>query len=172
LEEFIPEFTDYVGYDVPLSARLKNLGAPRFIYNKQEMKIKYSCEVEVWNGDFTDYIMTLKYYDIEIVFDMWLEGMTLNTEWYKVQMDRAEVTSDVVDNLERVHANKRVTKFFNRAFQMILPWVNEFRPYGVAAIPIPDTLVDLIRIRDLKLAIRDNYFSFTLDPEFIIQSPE
>jgi len=34
LEQFIPDLTDYIGYDVPLSARMKNIGAPRFIYNK------------------------------------------------------------------------------------------------------------------------------------------
>jgi hypothetical protein len=34
LESFIPDFTSYVGYDVPLSARIKNLGAPRFVLNK------------------------------------------------------------------------------------------------------------------------------------------
>ena len=112
--------------------------------------------------------MTFKYHDIEINFDMWLDGMSINTEWYTIKMDHAEVTSDIVDNLERIHANRRITHFFNMAFDMILPWVNEFRPEGVAVIPVPETLADLVRIRDLKMAVRENYFAFTCDPEFII----
>jgi len=136
------------------------------------MRIKFSCEVEVWNADFSEYIMTFKYHDIVIDFDMWLENMNLNTEWYTIKMDRAEVTSDIIDNLERVHANRRVTNFFNMAFDMIIPWVNEIRPKGVAEIPLPDTLVDLVHIKNLKMAVRDNYFAFTLDPEFIIKTPD
>ena len=53
---------------------------------------------------------------------------------------------------------------------MIIPWANEFHPKGVTSIPIPDTLVDLVHIRKLKMAVRDNYFSFTLDPEFIMKT--
>ena len=52
---------------------------------------------------------------------------------------------------------------------MIVPWVNDLHPYGVSKIPIPDTLADLVRIKDLKMAVRDNYFAFTLDPEFIMR---
>lgn len=136
------------------------------------MNIKYSAEVEVWYDDYSEKIMTFRYYDIETDFDMWLEGMNINTEWYKIKMDHAEVSSDIVDNLERIHANKRITRFFNMAFDMIIPWVNEFRPEGVAVIPIPEVLADLVRIRDLKMAVRDNYFAFTCDPEFIIQTPD
>ena len=53
---------------------------------------------------------------------------------------------------------------------MIVPWVNDLHPYGVSKIPVPDTLVDLVRIKDLKMAVRDNYFAFTLDPEFIMKA--
>lgn len=172
LEDFIPELTDYIGYDVPLSARFLNIGAPRFIFNKQEMKIKFSMEVQVFDEDFKEHFLTFKYYDLIVDFDMWLENMNLQTEWFSIEMDHAEVTSDIVDNLERTHANKRITQFFNYAFDMILPWVNQARPYGVSYYPIPDVFVDFVRIKDLKMAVRDNYFSFTLDPEFLIKTPE
>lgn len=172
LEDFIPELTDYIGYDVPLSARFRNIGAPRFIFNKHEMQIKYSLEVEVWDKDFKELYMTFKYHDIEIDFDMWLEGMNVMTEWYTIKMDHAEVTSDVVDNLERTHANRRITHFFNLAWDLIIPWANEMQPYGVSYFTIPEVLVDLVKIKDLKMAVRDNYFSFTLDPEFIIKTPD
>lgn len=98
---------------------------------------------------------------------MWLEDMNVLTDWNTIQMERAEIKSDLVKNLERTHADKRVTDFFNYAFNMIIPWANEFHPYGVSSIPIPETISDLVRIRDLKMAVRDNYFSFTLDPQFI-----
>lgn len=84
LENFVPDLTSYIGFDVPLSARFKNLGAPRFIFTKHEMKIFFSMEVEVYDEDFKDYFLTIKYHDLQIDFDMWLEGMMLETEWYKV----------------------------------------------------------------------------------------
>jgi len=134
------------------------------------MKIKFSMEVECWNEDFTEYFLTFKYYDVVIDFDMWLDGMELMTEWYSIEMGRAEVSSDIVDNLERTHANHRITQFFNYAFDMIIPWANDYRPYGVSYIPIPETFNDLIKIKHLKMSVRDNYFSFTLDPEFLIKA--
>merc|ERR1712046_223913 len=102
---------------------------------------------------------------------MWLDGMNLRTEWFSIEMDHAEVSSDIVDNLERIHANHRITQFFNMAFDMIIPWANDIQPYGVSYFTIPEVLVDLVRIKNLKMAVRDNYFSFTLDPEFLIKTP-
>jgi len=127
-------------------------------------------EVEVWDEDFSDNFLTIKYHDVDIDFDIWLEDMTVLTYCNSIKMDHAEISSDLVKNLERTHANKRVTRFFNQAFDMIIPWANEFHPKGVTSIPIPDTLVDLVHIRKLKMAVRDNYFSFTLDPEFIMKT--
>jgi hypothetical protein len=34
MEGAIPDITDYVGYDVELSLRFKNIGAPRFIFTE------------------------------------------------------------------------------------------------------------------------------------------
>lgn len=171
LENFIPDFTSHVGYDVPLSARIKNLGAPRFIFDKEEMNIKFGMEVEVWDEDFREYFLSIKYHDVMIDFDMWLEGMNILTDWNTIKMENAEINSDMLRDFERTHANKRVTQFFNYAFDLIIPWANEFHPKGVSSIPIPETIVDLVKIRNLKMAVRDNYFSFTLDPEFIMVTP-
>lgn len=55
---------------------------------------------------------------------------------------------------------------------MILPWANKHKPYGVSSFVIPEYLVDLVHIRDLKMAVRDNYFSFTMDPEFIMKATQ
>jgi hypothetical protein len=170
LENFVPDFTSYVGYDVPLSARIKNFGAPRFVFDKENMIVKFSMEVEVWDEDYNDMFLTIKYNDVVIDFDMWLEDMTVLTNWNTIKMDHAEIRSDLVKNLDRSHADKRVTNYFNYAFGMLIPWANEFHPKGVSSIPIPETLVDLVHIRDLKMAVRDNYFSFTLDPQFIMKT--
>lgn len=116
LESFVPDFTSYAGYDTPLSAKIKNYGAPRFIFNREEMKIKYSMEIEVWDEDFSQKFLSIFLHDMHIDFDMWLEGMFVYTEWNHIKMDHAEVKSDMIENLERTHANKHVTDFFNYAF--------------------------------------------------------
>lgn len=166
LENFIPDLTDYIGFDVPLSARFKNVGAPRFVFNREEMNIKFSMDVEVWDEDYKNYILTIRYNDVHVDFDMWLENMNIITNWNTIKMKDAMVTSSIVKNLERGHANRKVTQFFNYAFDIIIPWINDVRPYAVATIPIPSEINDILLIRDLKMAVRQNYFAFTLNPIF------
>lgn len=64
LENAVPDLTDYIGYDVPLSARIRNMGAPRFIFNRHEMIIVYSMAVEVWDEHFDNWVVTIEYHDI------------------------------------------------------------------------------------------------------------
>lgn len=170
LEGAIPDLCDFIGYDVPLSGRFKNVGAPRFVFNNEAMTIKYSMEVEVWDEAFTKQYLTLTYHDIVIDFDMKLKDMHLRTEWHKIQMSHAEVRSDIVTTLAKTRANAKVTNYFNWAFDLIVPWVNELHPTNVSDIPIPTEIDGLVRINDLHMDVRDNYFSFTLDPEFLIKS--
>lgn len=172
LDNFIPDLTDYIGFDVPLSMRFKNVGAPRFIFNREEANILFNMEVEVWDEHYENYILTIKYHEVHVDFDMWLEGMNLTCNWNTIKMKNAEVTSPVVKNLERVHANQKVTQFFNYAFDIIIPWINEEKPYAVAIIPLPSEIDDMLYIRDLKMAIRQNYFAFTLDPVFIMKATQ
>jgi len=73
MEAFMPGITENVGYDVPLSARFKNIGAPRFIFNKENAKVKFSMEVEVWDKDYQELYLTIRYRDLILDFDMWLE---------------------------------------------------------------------------------------------------
>lgn len=172
LENAVPDLTDYIGYDVPLSARIRNMGAPRFIFNRHEMIIVYSMAVEVWDEHFDNWVVTIEYHDIQIDFEMWLEGYNVTTWWNEIKMDKATIHSDVVKNLQTTHADRLVTWYFNNMFQMILPWANKHKPYGVSSFVIPEYLVDLVHIRDLKMAVRDNYFSFTMDPEFIMKATQ
>lgn len=124
-------------------------------------------EVEVWDEDYKNKFMTIQYHDVYIAGDLWLEGMNLISEWDTIKMDHASIKSDLVQNLDKVHANKRVTEYFNYAFKVIIPWANEFHPFGVTTIPIPEVIGDKVRIKNLKMAVRDDYFSFTCDPEFL-----
>jgi hypothetical protein len=47
---------------------------------------------------------------------------------------------------------------------MILPWVNEFHPANINAIPIPREIPELMIINDLEIEVGDDFFSFTMDP--------
>ena len=54
--------------------------------------------------------------------------------------------------------------YFNWAFEMILPWVNEVHPANVNAIPIPREIPELMIINELQIEVGDDFFSFTMDP--------
>ena len=105
LEAFMPGLTDYVGYDIPLSARFKNVGAPRFIFNKENMNVHFSMEVEVWDKDYHELYMTIKYHDLVIDFDMWLEHPVGQNEielyWNKIEMDHAEIDSKFLSDKQK-----------------------------------------------------------------------
>lgn len=170
LEAFVPGLTDLVGYDVPLSARFKNIGAPRFVFNKQETNVLFSMAVEVWSEHYVDYYFTINFYDIFVDFEMWLEQVhhtthyMLNTEWYTLEYARVEIESDVLHFRDQERVNKVTNDYFNFILQQIIPWVNDVRPINVARIPLPNYLNNEVRIKGLKMSVRENYFSFTCYP--------
>lgn len=53
---------------------------------KNKLKIVYSLEVGVYDENFQKEYVTIKYHDIEIDFQMKLEGMILMTEWNTIKM--------------------------------------------------------------------------------------
>ena len=71
----MPDLTEYTDYDLPLSAKFMNLGAPRFVYNDQEMSVIFDMKVVFYDEFYTQEIMSISYEDIYIDFDMWLEDM-------------------------------------------------------------------------------------------------
>lgn len=81
LEGAIPELCEYVGYDMPLSSRFKNLGAPIFTLNKQELRVNFSMQVEVFDENFTSNFLTITFENIIIDFTMKVEKMKIITEW-------------------------------------------------------------------------------------------
>jgi hypothetical protein len=53
LEGAIPQFTKYVGFDKEISLKLKNVGAPRFIFDDdKQMSITFSMEVDLYDEFF------------------------------------------------------------------------------------------------------------------------
>ena len=84
---------------------------------------------------------------------MKLENMHLLIDWVNIQMGKAEVKSDIVKSLERTHANIKVMNYFNWTFDLILPWVNEFKPKEISDILIPNEIDGLIRMNNLKMRV-------------------
>jgi len=80
----VPGLADYAGWDLPMSAIFKNVGAPRFVFNSEEMSVLFSMEVDYYTEDFSEMLMTITYNDIYIDFDMWLEAMKLKFEWWSI----------------------------------------------------------------------------------------
>ena len=62
-------------------------------------------EVEIFDENFTSNFMTITFKDIIIDFTMKLKNMTLLTEWQQISMLSASISSAIVQNLEKHHAN-------------------------------------------------------------------
>jgi len=62
-------------------------------------------EVEIFDEKFTSNFMTITFKDIIIDFTMKLDNMTLLTEWQQISMQSASISSAIVQNLEKHHAN-------------------------------------------------------------------
>jgi len=82
LDSAVPGLVDVIGYDVSLSARFFNRGAPRFIFTRDEMYVKYDLAVEVWDEGYTKKLFKVYYDEIEIDFKMQLNNsFDLDVDW-------------------------------------------------------------------------------------------
>lgn len=165
----VPGLADSAGYDVPMSAVFKNLGAPRFVFDDEEMSVLFSMEVDYYYDDFSEKIMTITYNNMYIDFDMWLEDMKLKIDWWSIRMDSAHVQSDIIEDLELTNADKHVEDYFNWAFEFILAWVNQNEIEDVSFFPMPEEIPGIMKIRDLKMSVEKNFFSFSSAVEFTIE---
>ena len=65
MEGAIPMFTKYAGYDKEISAKFKNIGAPRFIFDEdKQMSINFSMEVDLYDEFFDNKLATLQFQNI------------------------------------------------------------------------------------------------------------
>ena len=172
LENAIPGLTDAIGYDVKLSARFKNVGAPRIEFKKHRTLIHYSMVVEIFDEDFEQKYLDIVFNEVNVEMRLHLQDMLISTEWNSVTMKNAEVHSDLLPDINKDRANKAVTDFFNGSLFFILPWINENPIKNVSQFVVPSEVPNVVRIHDLKLDVRDNYINLLLDPEFITEIPE
>ena len=124
MEGAIPDLTDYAGYDVELSLRLKNIGAPKLYFTDDEMSVNFEMMIEFYDEKYEEMIMSISYYDINIDFNMYLEDFTILCDFNTISIGSAHVESDIILNLEESGADKQVVNYFNYAFMMIIPWAN------------------------------------------------
>lgn len=94
LEGAVPHLTKYFGYDKHMSMRIKNLGAPRIIYNEKYMKILFSLEIDFFDVSFIEKIMTIQFHDVILDTKMWLEDFTLQFLWNKIEIGSATLISE------------------------------------------------------------------------------
>jgi hypothetical protein len=70
MEAAVPGLTDVIGFDVPLSARFFNRGAPKFIFTTNEMYITYNLAADIFNEDYSRRLFKVYYDNVEIKFTM------------------------------------------------------------------------------------------------------
>lgn len=170
MEGAIPGITDYAGYDVELSLRFKNIGAPRFFFTENEMSINFELMIEFYDKDFEEMLMSVSYHDINIDFNMYLQDFTILFDFNTISMGSAHVESSIILNLEQSEADQHVVNYFNYAFLVIIPWANEYHPIWVSAFEIPKEIPGFMKINQISMAIKENYLSFSMDPEFTLDS--
>lgn len=91
MEAAVPGLTEVIGFDVPLSARFFNRGAPRFIFTKDEMYVTYNLAVDIYNEDFSRKLFKLYFDNVEVKFDMKLDNFLLTVDWEQVSMQNARL---------------------------------------------------------------------------------
>lgn len=110
------------------------------------MSIRFSMDVELWDEWFEEKFATIRFYDITIEMDMWLEDMTLNFNWREIQMRSASVISTKIpmDEFDNEEADQHVENYFNWSFDLILPWIQNQRVKNVNAFDIPKIIPGII----------------------------
>mmetsp|Transcript_16121 Transcript_16121/g.27257 ORF Transcript_16121/g.27257 Transcript_16121/m.27257 type:complete len:140 (+) Transcript_16121:857-1276(+) len=70
MEGAVPDLASFIGYDVPLSMRIKNKGAPQFTFDEHQTTVQFSLEWEMWSEDFTTLFVSIDMIDILLDCDM------------------------------------------------------------------------------------------------------
>ena len=89
LEAAIPGLCDSIGYDVQLSARFKNNGAPRFVFKHNELTAKFDLNVDYFDKDFKKHYFTVYYKNVEVDARVKLIDHVLDTEWNDIRLGSA-----------------------------------------------------------------------------------
>ena len=166
LDSAVPGLVDVIGYDVSLSARFFNRGAPRFIFTKDEMFVTYNLALEVFNEDFSKKLFRVYYDDVEVTFDMELyKSFELNVEWETVTMGkvRMEDSEELFSIRDQERADQHMQDFFDWTLDFVLPWIQVKKPKGLCKFDIPVTIPGLLKFNSIELEVRKNYLDFGID---------
>ena len=166
LEGAVDGICDAIGYDIPLSARFINEGAPRFVLTKDDLSVRYNMLVEVYDENFNEKYLDMHFKDVFVKFDMNLnDDFLLQVDWNDIEMDKATIDSHV--DLRHPHIDEvHVMKFFNWIFELILPWVNEYHPENISRFHLPRDFPGIVHVNSVRMSIEDEYLSFGMDPVF------
>lgn len=166
LEGAVSGICESIGYDIPLNARFTNRGAPRFVLAKDDLSVRFSMKVEVFDDQFNQKYLDMDFDDLLVKFDMWLnDDFVLQVNWDDIEMNRAVIQPHI--ELEEAEIDEiHVKKFFNWIFEMILPWVNEYHPENISTFHLPRDFPGIVHINSVKMSIEDHYLSFGMDPVF------
>jgi hypothetical protein len=108
----IPNMSDTFGYDVPLSIRIKNLGAPMFEFGEDHMDVTFGLIWEIYKEDFSVKWAEIEMTDIYLDFDVWLErdegAQIMRLNWNSIILEKAKVRSDFIKTLAETHADQHV----------------------------------------------------------------
>jgi len=170
MEGAIPGLTDYVDYGVELSTRIKNVGAPRFYFDEDQMTVNFSLLIEFFDKDYSQKLMTIQYNNFTIDYCLRLEDYQLLLDFNTISMDSAHITSDIVLNLDRSNADEHVENYFNWAWMLIIPWANEYHPAFISSFEIPKEIPGFVKIKDISMSIHKNFISYGLDPVFTLDN--
>lgn len=81
LEGAVSGLCDAIGFDVPLSVRVMNQGAPRFIFRKDHVNIQFNMQVDVFSQDYSEKYLEIHYKNLEIDFFMTLDENDCQDKW-------------------------------------------------------------------------------------------
>lgn len=84
LEGAVPGVIEKFGKDRKFSIGLSNIGAPRFHFTKDEMKVLYSVQVDYYDEEMTEKWLTMHLKDLLLDFDLTLQDTDLMLEWQKI----------------------------------------------------------------------------------------
>lgn len=171
MEAAVPGLTDIIGFDVPMSAKFTNRGAPRFIFTIDEMSVMFNLDVEYYTEDYSRKLFKIHYDNILVKFDMTLENnFDLRVMWQEITMEDARIEDDqnMFTIRDQEKADQHIMDFFNWSLDFILPWVQVTKPPGLCKFLLPQDIPGLVHFDELEMAIKNNYLDFGMNPRFVI----
>jgi len=84
LEGAIPDLTYAIGFDVPISMKVKNYKSPKVFIKENELKLNFSVEIDLYDEQYKNLYATIWLNNINLDFNMTLDstdGYYLILDW-------------------------------------------------------------------------------------------